>query len=84
MDDAGDSSVPLSPNRVPEGRSQDVQDEGSLFNVSPISQGFLFRPSRDDQQLPSDGLLLPTMLDDFNVLVLGEPITYARCEPIPG
>ena len=82
-EDAGDSSVPLSPNRVQEGSSQDAPDEGSLFNVSPISPGFLFRPSRADQQLLSYGLLLPTMLDDFNVLV-GEPITYTRCEPIPG
>ena len=83
-EDAGDSSVPLSPNRVQEGLSQDVPDEGSLFNVSPISPGFLFRPSGANQQLMSDGLLLPTMLDDFNVSVLGAPITYARCEPIPG
>ena len=44
-EDAGDSSVPLSPNRVQEGLSQDVPDEGSLFNVSPISPEFLFRPS---------------------------------------
>ena len=83
-EDVGDSSVPESPNRVQEGRSQDVPDEGSLFNVSPISPGYLFQPSRADQQLPSDGLLLLTMLDDFNVSVLGEPITYARCEPILG
>ena len=41
------------------------------------------QPSRADQQLPSDGLLLLTMLDNFNVSVLDEPITYARCEPIP-
>ena len=37
----GDSSVPLSPNRVQAGRSQDVPDEGSLFHVSPVSPGFL-------------------------------------------
>ena len=35
--DAGDSSVPLSPNRVQAGRSQDVPDEGSLFHISPVS-----------------------------------------------
>ena len=38
--DADDSSAPLSPNRVQAGRSQDVPDEGSLFNVSPVSPGF--------------------------------------------
>ena len=82
--EAGDSSVPLSPNRVQAGHSQDVPDEGSLFHVSPVSPGFLFRPLRATQQLPHDGVLLPTMLDEFNILVLCEPITYARCEQIPG
>ena len=75
--------MPLSPNRVHAGRSQDVPDEGSLFHVSPVSPGFLFRPSRADQQLPPDGVLLPTMLGDFSISVLGEPIMYARCELIP-
>ena len=76
--------MPLSPNRVQAGRSQDVPDEGSLFHVSLVSPGFLFRPSRVDQQPPSDGVLLPTMLDDFDDSVLGDPITYARCEQFPG
>ena len=67
---AGDSSVP--------------PDEGSLFHVSPVSPGFLFRPLRATQQLPHDGALLQTMLDEFHISVLGEPITYARCEQIPG
>ena len=75
-EDAGDSSVPLSPivfRRV----------VLSTFRMRAVSSmyrqflpGFLFRPSRAYQQLPSDGLLLPTMLDDFNVSVLGAPITY--------
>ena len=30
--EAGDSSVPLSPNRVQAGRSHDVPEEGSLFS----------------------------------------------------
>ena len=55
--------MPLSPNRVQAGHSQDVPDEGSLFHVSPVSPGFLFRPLRATQQLPHDGVLLPTMLD---------------------
>ena len=76
--------MPLFPNRVQAGRSQDVSDEGSLFPVSPVSPGFLFRPSRAVQQLPPDGVLLPTTLDDFSDSVLGDPITYAPCEQIPG
>ena len=39
--DMVDSSVPLSPNCVQVGKSQDVPNEGSLFNVSPVSPGFL-------------------------------------------
>ena len=35
-EDLGDSSVPLSPNRVQAGRSQEVPEDGSLFNVSPV------------------------------------------------
>ena len=53
-------------------------------NVSPVSPGFLFWPSRAAQQLPPDGVLLLTILDDFCISVLGEPITYARYEQIPG
>ena len=82
--DADDSSAPLSPNRVQAGRSQDVPDEGSLFNVSPVSPGFLFRPSRGDQPPPSEGVLLLTTIDDFDESVLGDPITYVRCEQFPG
>ena len=82
--DADDSSAPLSPNRVQAGRSQDVPDEGSLFNVSPVSPGFLFRPSRGDQPPPSEGVLLPTTIDNFDDSVLGDPITYVRCEKFPG
>ena len=79
-----DSSLPFSPNRVQAGRSQDVPDEGSLFNVSPLSPGFVFRPSRGDQPPPAEGVLLPTTLDDINDSVLGDPITYARCDQFPG
>ena len=81
--DADDSSAPLSPNRVQTGHSQDVPDDCSLFHVSPVSPGFVFRPSRIDQQPPSEGVLLPTTLDDFDDSVLCDPITYARCEQFP-
>ena len=53
--DVSDSSVPLSPNRVRAGHSRDVPEEGSLFHVSPVSPGFLTRPSRDATQFPLEG-----------------------------
>ena len=33
---------------------------------------------------PAGGVLLPTTLDDIDDSVLGDPITYARCENFPG
>ena len=82
--DAGDSSVPLSPNRVQAGRSQDVPEEGSLFHVSPVSPGFLTRPSRDALPFPPEGVVLLSTIDDFSDSDLGAPITYAQCELFPG
>ena len=82
--DAGDSSVPLSPNRIQAGRSQDVLEEGGIFHVSPVSPGFWTRPSRDAPQFPPEGVLLPSTMDDFSDLDLAAPITYAQCELIPG
>ena len=49
--DAGDSS----PNRIQAGCYQDVPEEGSLFHVSPVSPGFLTRPSRDAPAVSSGG-----------------------------
>ena len=63
-----------------EGQSQDVPDEGSLFNVSPLSPGLVVRPTRGSGAAPSEGVLLPTMLEDFDDSVLGDPISYARFE----
>ena len=77
---AEDSSPPFSPNRVREGHSQDVTDEGSLFNVSPLSPGLVVRPTREGGAALSEGVLLPTMLEDFDDSVLDEPISYARFE----
>ena len=82
--DAGDSSVPLSPNRVQAGCSQDVPEEGSLFHVSPVSPGFLTRSSRDAPQFPLEGVLLTSTKDDFSDSDLGAPLMYAQCELIPG
>ena len=80
-EDLGDSSVPLSPNRVQAGRPQDVAEEGSLFHMSPVSQRFLMCPSGAAEQFPQAGVLLPTTLDDFSDSVL---TMYAQCEQIPG
>ena len=41
FEDLGDSSVPLSPNIVQVGRSQEVPEDGSLSNMSPVSPGIL-------------------------------------------
>ena len=82
--DAGDSSVPLSPNRVQAGRSQDVPDEGSLFHVSPVSPGFCFGHRGLLSSFCQMGSRFSTTLDDFSDSVLGDPITHARCEQIPG
>ena len=81
---AEDSSPPFSPNRVQAGHSQDVPDEGSLFNVSPLTPGLFFRPPRESKSPLAGGVLLPTTLDDFDDSILGDPITYARCEQFPG
>ena len=74
----------FSPNRVREGLSQNGSGEGSLFNVSPLSSGLVVRPTREGGAAPSEGVLLPTMLGDFDDSVLGDPITYARIEQLPG
>ena len=64
-----------------EGQSQTSPSEGSLFNLSPMSPIELNRENGIPQ--PS-GVLLPTILDEFNDSVLGEPISYARLEQAPG
>ena len=84
FEDSLDSSVPLSPNRVQAGRSQEVLAEGSLFNVSPVSPGFLMGPSGAAVQQPKAGLPLPLALDSFCDPVLGDPIAFAQCAMIPG
>ena len=67
-----------------EGHSQNVPGEGSLSNVSPLSPGLVVRPTREGGAAPSEGVLLPTMLEDFDDSVLGDPISYARIEQLPG
>ena len=84
FEDLGDSLVPLSTNRVQAGRSQEVLGDGSLFNVSPVSPGFLMRPSGAAVQQPEAGLPLPVALNSFSDSVLGDPIAFAQCALIPG
>ena len=74
---AEDSSPSFSPNRVREGHSQNVPSEGSLPNVSPLSPELVVRPTREGGATEPEGVLLPTMLDDFNDSVLGDPISNA-------
>ena len=81
---AEDSSPSFSPNRVQQGPSQNSSGEGSLFSVSPLSPGLVVRPTREGGAAPSEGVLLPTMLKDFDDSVLGDPITCARIEQLPG
>ena len=64
-----------------EGQSQSEPDEGSLFNVSPLSPELVVHPGGATQP---EGMLLPTMLDDFNDSVLGDRISYARIDQLPG
>ena len=84
FEDLGNSSVPLSPNHVQAGRSQEILEDGSLFNMSPVSPGFLMRLLVAAGQHPEAGLLLPLALDSFSDSVLGDPIAFAQCAQIPG
>ena len=79
FEDLGDSSVPLSPNRVQVGRLQEIPEDGSLFNMSPVSPGFLMCPSGAAGQQPEAGLAL----DSFSDPVHGDPIAFAQCALIP-
>ena len=66
FEDLGDSSVPLSPNRIQAGRSQEVPEDGSLFSLSPVSPRFLMCPSGAAGQHPEAGLPLPSALESFS------------------
>ena len=77
---AENSSPSFSPNRVKEGQSQISPSEDSLFNVSPLSP---IEPNRENGKPQPNGVLLPTILYEFNDSVLGEPISYARLQQAP-
>ena len=67
------------PNRVREGHSQNVPGEGSLFNVSTLSPELVVRATREGGAATSEGVLLPTMLEDFDDSVLGDPSNGREC-----
>ena len=74
----------MSPNLVQAGRSQEVPEDGNLFNVSPVSPEFLMRPLGAAGQHPEAGVLLPSASNGFSDSVLGDPIAFAQCAQIPG
>ena len=81
---AEDSSPSFLPNRVRESQSQSTPSEGSLFNVSPLLPELVKQANRENGKTQREGVLLPTILDEFNDSVLGDPISYARIEQVPG
>ena len=80
---AEDSSPSFSPKRVREGYSQNVPSEASLFSVSPLLPELVVWSTREGGATQPEGVLLPTMLNDFNDSVLGDPISYAIIEQLP-
>ena len=79
-----DSSVPLSPNCVQAGHSQEMKADGSLFGVSPDTPGFVMRPAGVAQRLPGDALPLPLAFDYVRDPFFGKQIAFAQCAEVPG
>ena len=77
-------SAPLSPNRVQEGRSQDMPAEGSIFDVSPDLPGFSMRPAGVGLQLPDITQAPPSIYGSFNDPFFGPPVAFAQCHKMPG
>ena len=63
FDDQGDSSVPLSPNHVQAGCSQDMPAEGSIFDVSSDLPGLYMRPASAAPKLPE---IISSAFDSFS------------------
>ena len=74
----------MSPNCVRVDNSQDVPDEGPVFEVSPVTPGFLMPPSGAAVQTPGTCYPLPKVLNAFSDPVLGEPVAFALSAPVPG
>ena len=58
--------------------------DGSLFGVSPDTQGFVIHPSGANQQLPGATLPLPLALDYVSDPFSGSLIAFSQCPAIPG
>ena len=85
FDDMAGSSVPMSPNHVLEENSQDVLDEGTVFEVSLDTSGFCMRPSGIiGIRTPVAGGPFPPAVNPFRDPVLRDPIVLAQCALIPG
>ena len=84
FEELGDSSVPLSPNCVKAGRSQEMLADGSLFGVSPDTPGFVMHPAGATQRLPGAALPLPLAFDYVSDPFFGKPIAFAQCAEVPG
>ena len=66
-------------------RRSPTPESGNSITIELIAYYVLFfRPPQGSRSPPAGGVLLPTTLDDFDDSVLGDPITYARCEQFPG
>ena len=77
-------SAPMSPNRVRDENSQDVPDDGTVFEVSPGTSGFLMRLSGAGVQTPVASFPFPEAVNPFSDPVLGDPIAFVQCTLVPG
>ena len=84
FEDQGSMSVPLSPNRVRKGHSQDMPAEESLFEVSPDVPGFHMRPARGGVQMTEITQPSPSKFAGFNNPFFGAPIAFAQCQNTSG
>ena len=82
LEDSAVSSVPMSPNRVRSESSQNIRDEGPVFEVSPDTSGFLMRPSGAAGQAPvmtqcsENRWLLPLV---HHILFIHSPLDWHYC-----
>ena len=78
FDDSAAASVPMSPNQV----RVDVQDEGTVFEVSQDTSEFLMRPSGASALTLVANCPFPSAVNPFSDPVLGDPIAFAQCTMI--
>ena len=83
-EDQGVLSVPLSPNRVRQGHSQDMPAEGSIFDVSLDVPGFHMRPAGGGEQPVEITQPPPSNYVGFNNPFFGAPIAFAQCQNTSG